>query len=119
MRNGGLVGDRGKSEILVAREDSVVTVTLNRPTREIPLTPALFAEPGGLFEEIADNPGARVMNLNGRAKHFGPVWIHALPDSVRLNQAGQSSFEESLESKNEAQALCLGTRDVRAAMAAW
>jgi 2-(1,2-epoxy-1,2-dihydrophenyl)acetyl-CoA isomerase len=56
--------------IQLTRRAGVATITLNRPARKNALTPALFRELGGYFDDIAANPEDRVMVLTGCGEAF-------------------------------------------------
>lgn len=56
--------------IRIARQEGVVTITLDRPEKRNALTPALFQELGARFDEVAANPEDRVMILTGAGEAF-------------------------------------------------
>lgn len=56
--------------IRIDRDAGVVTITLQRPEAHNALTPELFDRLGAHFEEIAADPGDRVVVLTGSGKAF-------------------------------------------------
>ena len=56
--------------IVLTREASVATLTLNRPRVMNALTPELFSELGERFDEVAANPDDRVLVLTGSGNAF-------------------------------------------------
>lgn len=54
----------------LTRDAGVATITLNRPNVKNALTPELFAELGRCFDEVAANPGDRVVVLTGSGEAF-------------------------------------------------
>lgn len=58
------------SDILVDRQDGVVTVTLNRPEKKNALTSAMFRRLRDLFLEVGDDREARVLVITGAGDAF-------------------------------------------------
>lgn len=57
--------------ILVDRSDEgVVTVTLNRPDKRNAMNPTMHFEMGGLLDELAHDPDAKVLVITGAGKSF-------------------------------------------------
>jgi enoyl-CoA hydratase/carnithine racemase len=52
-------------ELLVTRTDGVVEVTFNRPHRHNAFTQAMYADLHGMCDELAGDPGTRVVVLRG------------------------------------------------------
>jgi enoyl-CoA hydratase/carnithine racemase len=60
----------GMADISLTRTDGVVTITLDRPEKKNALTSAMYAELADAVTSIADDPGDRVLVIQGSESVF-------------------------------------------------
>ena len=78
--------------IVLTRKDGVATITLNRPEVKNALSTDHFARLGALFDEVAAEPGDRVLVLTGAGEAFCAGADLTRPgDSARLLKEGPIS----------------------------
>jgi enoyl-CoA hydratase/carnithine racemase len=80
------------SPIGLSREGGIATIRIDRPKSLNSLTPELFAELEGHFEDIAGNPDDRVMVLTGSGQAFcSGADLSGSPDGQKQLAAGPVS----------------------------
>jgi methylglutaconyl-CoA hydratase len=81
--------------VLRSERDGVRTVTLNRPERRNALTPAMQNELIAEFEAVGNDPGVRVMVLEGA----GEMFCAGLDISALQGMVGKSTEEHEADSQ--------------------
>jgi len=84
------------SEILVERGDSLITVTINRPTHRNALTFAQWQELGALFRGFADDSQTRSVILTGAGTFCAGADISEFP-RIRRNSAEGKVYDEAVD----------------------
>lgn len=83
-----------EQEILVEKEGSVVTVTLNRPAKRNAVSLAMWRRLADIFTELPRDPSARAVIVTGAGGHFcAGADISEFP-RVRANAAMGKAYEE-------------------------
>ena len=93
-------------DLVVAVQDGVATVTLNRPQRRNAVTLAMWNGLGELFGRFATDDGVRAVILTGTGEHFcAGADISEFP-TVRANAAMGKVYEEAADGATRAVRDC-------------
>lgn len=90
------------SDIEVAVQDRIATVTLNRPAQRNAMTYAMWRDTARIFDELRDDTGVRAILLTGAGADFSVGADISEFAAVRDDEAQSAAYEEAVDASSDA-----------------